>query len=394
MSAVGVGSPAERDVWERLDTLWHVVAAVTALGAILAVLVARRPLLPADGPPWSVIVLVLVVLVAGWYAVAGARVLDLDEPGRPGVRYVAGAAPLILTIFAIDPLPGGILLFALYPQLWRMLSLATATGAAVLVSATIATAQIVRYGASHPAALPGLLGWTGGALAAALILGWYVGRIVQQSTERARLLAELESTRAELAAVSHDAGILAERQRLTGEIHDTLAQGFSSIVLLARGADRDDDVLQRIEAVARTNLAESRAIVAAGPPPQLHEATLPVALRRLAAAFGDETGGETDVRVEGVERPLPSPATAALVRVAQEALTNVRRHAAASRVELVLGYAPERVVLRICDDGRGFDTGTPAGYGIDGMRHRVAAIGGQLTIRSAAGAGTTVEAVL
>src|SRR5262249_11708170 len=116
--------------------------------------------------------------------------------------------------------------------------------------------------------------------------GWWIQRIIQQSRERANLIAQLVATRAELAESERQAGSLVERQRLAMEIHDTLAQGFTSILMLleaAESAPPDQARVHRERAAraARENLVEARALVAAQPPTELAEASLPDALRRL-----------------------------------------------------------------------------------------------------------------
>ena len=128
--------------------------------------------------------------------------------------------------------------------------------------------------------------------------------------QRAALIRELESTRAELAELHHAAGqVRAERERLAREVHDTLAQGYTSIVVLAQtaaapAARRPVAAAERvavIEEVARENLAEARAMVAAFAPVALDSATLVEALRRLSERFGRETGLATRVDVSALD---------------------------------------------------------------------------------------------
>jgi len=258
----------------------------------------------------------------------------------------------------------------------------------------------------------------GVSLVIALLLGLWIERIIGQSRRRAALLAELAATRAELAAVSREAGVLAERERLAREIHDTLAQGFTSVLLLleAIGAELGADPeaarrhLDRARDTARENLAEARALVAALAPPDLTRTSLPEALRRLVERADTEPGRLVErahaepgltpapgltatLSVTGTPRGLPAEHEVALLRAGQEALANVRRHAGASRVEVTLGYLEDRVSLRIRDDGRGFDPAIPVradGYGLAGMPARASQIGGTLHVTAAPGTGVTV----
>ncbi|WP_229069553.1 sensor histidine kinase [Actinoplanes sp. DH11] len=229
---------------------------------------------------------------------------------------------------------------------------------------------------------------------AGLCIGVWITQMVQQSQERASLIAELEESRAELARLSHETGVAAERNRLAGEIHDTLAQGFTSIITLVQAADPQlaDERLALAVRTARENLAESRALVAALSPAALASASLPEAVRRQASRFSEEADVPATVRVTGEPRDLPTAAEVVLLRAAQEALTNVRRHAAAGEVAVLLAYSPASVRLVVRDDGRGFDPAAgDGGFGLSGMRARATQIGGRVTVRSSASDGTTLE---
>jgi signal transduction histidine kinase len=243
-----------------------------------------------------------------------------------------------------------------------------------------------------------------------LALGLFVAMmqaIHEQSEQRARLLEQLESARGELAAAEHKAGVLAERQRLAREIHDTLAQGFASIVTLAEAARAQarispPDALRRLEEAgqqARSSLDQARRAIWALRPEALAHGSLGCALGELAAGFGAQTGIDTRSAVTGEEDDLAPDAQEALLRVAQESLANVRKHARARRVRVTLSYLGDVTLLDVRDDGAGFDPAAPArngpgGFGLAGMRERVAAHGGTLTIESAPGQGTTVVAAL
>ena len=244
-----------------------------------------------------------------------------------------------------------------------------------------------------------------------LALGLFVGMmqaIHEQSEQRRQLLEQLESARAELAASEHRAGVLAERQRLAREIHDTLAQGFASIVTLteaarAQACTSPQAAMRRLEEVgqaARASLSEARRAIWALRPEALEHGSLGCALGDLAAGFGAQTGIDTQAAVTGGEHDLAPGAQEALLRIAQEALANVRKHARAHRVRLTLSYLDDATLLDVRDDGIGFDPTAPArngpgsGFGLAGMRERLASHGGTLTIETAPGQGTTVAAVV
>ena len=225
------------------------------------------------------------------------------------------------------------------------------------------------------------------------------------------MISELEATRDELAESERRAGALAERQRLAREIHDTLVQGLASIVTLyeaarAEVASRPELALGRLEQVGRTaraSLAEARRVVWALGPEALVEGTLADALDGLVRDFRSETGLDATSRVSAETGSVGAEAEATLFRVAQEALANVRKHARATRVVLTLTYHDKALLLDVRDDGVGFepehvdrdrDGRRAGGFGLNGMRERLAQHGGTLTIESAPGTGTTIAAAL
>jgi signal transduction histidine kinase len=235
----------------------------------------------------------------------------------------------------------------------------------------------------------------------AVIFGLWIHGIITESNRRAELVAEL---RAELAEAHHQAGVLAERERLAHEIHDTLAVGFTSILMLAQAADTAVDHnpaaarerIEMIEDTARENLAEARSLIVALGPADLASdgpASLSEALGRLAQRFGTELDLDVAVNVAGRVRSLPANVEVVLLRATQEALANIRKHAKATRVEVALTYDETSARLRVTDDGHGFQPAQADGFGLRGMRARVEQAGARLEIRSSPGVGTSVEVV-
>jgi signal transduction histidine kinase len=150
---------------------------------------------------------------------------------------------------------------------------------------------------------------------------------------------------------------------------------------------------------ARENLAEARALVAGGSPAGLDGSSLPDAVRRLAARHAEQTGAPAPVAVTGRVRGMPAPVEVVALRTCQEALANARRHAGpGASVAVTLAYTADALRLSVSDTGCGFGPAPPggpgSGYGLPGLRARVAEIGGTTRIRSAPGAGTTVTVEL
>ncbi|MFE1788106.1 sensor histidine kinase [Streptomyces sp. NPDC059525] len=238
---------------------------------------------------------------------------------------------------------------------------------------------------------------------AALATAVFIHMERQAQAQRA-LIDDLIRTRRELAATERREGTLAERQRLSMEIHDTLAQHLSSQQMLLQAADRtwDSDPatarahVRTATGIAARGLAEARRLVHDLAPPELDNGTgLADALRALDA------GPDIEVRfhLEGTPAPLPDRAESALLRIAQGALANIREHSGARTAALTLSFLGDQVVLDIADDGTGFTAATPAtsapadrGHGLPAIRARVRQLGGTLTIESTPGEGTVLSA--
>lgn len=228
-----------------------------------------------------------------------------------------------------------------------------------------------------------------------------------ESARRRRLIEELQATREELARAERRAGMVDERQRLAAELHDTLTQGFTSIVMLLEATQHALDTneakaARHVESalgVARESLVEVRSLVWALRPEVLEHQTLAEALERVTSRLEEQGRGQVDTRmvVTGAERRLPAEVELTLLRAGQEALTNVHRHARAGRVTVTLSYMEDVVTLDVQDDGSGFDaqqpfsdSGRSGGLGLVSMRERVEDLGGALNLESAPGEGTCV----
>jgi signal transduction histidine kinase len=225
-----------------------------------------------------------------------------------------------------------------------------------------------------------------------------------------QMMEENAGLHAQLVVQAREAGVLDERQRMAGEIHDTLAQGLTGIVAQLEAAElaRDDGArrsrhLGLAKELARESLAEARRSVQALRPQRLEEARLPDALRQLSTQWTRTSGVPVRVEVDGQVAPLQPALEVTLFRAAQEALANIAKHSQASRAGLTLTYMHDQVSLDVLDDGKGFDPRCPrpeadepertdgSGYGLSAMRRRLRQVGGGLEIESAPGDGTTLS---
>jgi signal transduction histidine kinase len=384
-----VPGPDNRHAWETGNPQWDAFYLLVFAAVLVIVLI--------DTPGSTVAAGAATAALIPWYLLVGRPLWTGRRQGTaPAAIYVIGLFTLFGVAQSQNP-NAWFLSVAITPQLFSFLSTRLAMGLGVALNFMAAALLVARYPTAGTAAVAFTIAAAGGGFA--IFYGTWVSRIIEQSAERAVIIDQLEATRAELDAIQHEAGRMAERQRLATDIHDTLAQGFTSILMLIQAAQADLDGshpragghLDLAARTARENLAEARVLVQDLAPAQLDGGTLPDALRRLSQA----PGVDASFGLSGAPRPLPMATEVVLLRVCQEALANVRKHAGARSAAVRLDYDPDAIRLEVSDDGAGFDPArVNGGYGLRGMRTRVAEAGGTLTVRSAPGAGTHVSAMV
>ncbi|MFZ2173564.1 MAG: sensor histidine kinase [Rhodococcus sp. (in: high G+C Gram-positive bacteria)] len=364
-------------VFAALQLSMHVL-----IGALAAVVFLRAVLL--DAPHMFAIATLAVVFVVVY-------LLGVTRGLRGGVMWawLVTLTVLWLVLVALAPDAAYIVfgLFFLYlrllPRPWSLVAVAGATVVAV-------TGTAVHRGWS----VAGVVGPVIGA-SVAVVIGLGYQALYREAAERQRLIDELISTREELADQERHAGKLFERERLAREIHDTVAQGLSSIHMLLHAVERsapDHPAVEQIRlarATASDSLAETRQLIAELTPAALDGQSLTEALTRICAlASTDTLRGEAVV--EGDAIGLPMPLEAALVRIAQGAVSNVVRHAHARRMAVTLTYADDLVSLDVVDDGIGFDVtalerGPAESFGLGAIGRRVEMQGGSMQVESEPG---------
>jgi signal transduction histidine kinase len=384
-TAMKLGSGSRLGRWQILwGAFFYVLLAFATWDAL-----SGRP----DSGAQTAVELALVIAVGIWYAYwAFVRAGSSSD-----VIYLLGAGGVWATLSFLDPgfLIVGAAIFAplcLHDLRWASLC------AAVVGGGWIWVLWADEGSIPWPAVFVVLM-----VVAGCLLSVAYISTIVRQNHERQRLIEELRAAQAELAEAEREAGVLEERQRLARDIHDTLTQGFASIVMLLEAADAAlepghraaRNIAQALRS-ARDNLAESRRVVWALRPEPLYETPLPVAIDRLARRLSEETGIHAETVVTGSVRTLDGDLETIFLRAAQESLANVRKHARATTVTVTLSYMDEVTVLDVQDDGVGFsesygtaDDGTK-GVGLRAMRERLENVGGTVSVESNQGEGTTV----
>lgn len=345
----------------------NVPVALTALaGIVVCVLAFRRRVIRGGEFDWRSLLFLAVVI---------------------GLWVVALSASSI----AVAAVP------AIYPLVFASLPLRAALIVTTVVNFVPLGLALLVYGTRWPD-LTLAVAFTLVGVIAAPVIGITIMTSMRQREKLAALVAELAATRAESARLSRQAGAAAERERLAREIHDTLAQGFTSIVALAQAVEPELETdtaaakrhVELIRTTARENLAEARAMVAELTPTALHDGSLSAAIKRQCDRLSAETGIDATLRVDGEVAETGMAADVVLLRATQEAFANIRKHAQASAVTVALAPVERGVRLSIADNGIGLTDEHTEGFGLRGMRARAAQVGGTMSVTPTPGGGTTV----
>lgn len=354
------------------------------------------------GGAWSTesgwLFLIGAVLVAGWY-VLGVMASRQRRPRSTAVIWL-----VVLTLGCAGLAVGSAgfvwLAFPLFLLYTQLLPIRIATPGVVLVTIGTITRTKLERGEWDASVVVGpVIGAT-----VAVVISVVYRDLAEQTRQRARLIDQLTSTRDELAASERRAGMLAERERLARELHDTITQGLTGIALVLRAA-RDNgsvaesptllhDQLDTAIDSAGSVLTETRRMVQALTPAELSGGSLPEALNKVIVG---QLEPKAQLHLDGDQRAVPTPVAVALLRATQEALGNATRHARADRVDVTLTFLPEAISLDVIDDGIGFDPEQPygpttgTGLGLAGLRARIAELDGTVAIESAPGQGTALN---
>lgn len=385
-------------LWERnLKALPFVLLALATVISVATI--------PEMGPHTLGMQVTLGVLVAAtavwiwrWMYVYGRP----HPVGYVGRTLLAAALTIVHPLFCIFAWVGFLDAFESFRGRWRWVAMAATS----LIMATGQTGGPPPYDSPwQSAALPVLFVVNFGL---ATLMARYSMHLDAVSQERADTIVRLENALAEnarlqeqLVAQSRQTGVRDERERLAREIHDTIAQSLAGVVAQLQAAEGSADAqdvrhrVARATELARTALVEARRSVQDLTPAELADAGLADALSRLVTSWRDDHGVEASFVVVGDAAALHSEVEATLLRIAQEALANVAKHAGASRVGVTLTFDEADVILDVRDDGSGFDPAAPrrsSSFGLGVMRERAQRLAGTFTLESAPGAGTAVSA--
>lgn len=385
------------DVWERWAWIWSAVFFVSLFVPFAMVMLGQ----PGPAGVERVQIVVLAGLLALWQIgcmLYARRVPDWRDHSLISAVIILAGIALWYPLVRINP-AFYFTLAGLYSQIFFMLpplwAIPVSVGLGIVV---VAQGNARSFDLRDPGLWAALAG-----IGFSVIFYIWIAAIIRQSAERKALIDELQRTQAELASAEREAGTLAERQRLAREIHDTLAQGFVSIVLHLEAAEQAlpaglpvvQQHLGQAKTTARQSLAQAREVVQDLRAQPVEGSPLPEAIRQAVENWAEATGVAATVAITGDVHPMPPDVEVTLVRAVQEALANVRKHASASRLAVTLSYMGDEVVLDVQDDGVGIgaaaaDPLLSSGYGLTAMRERVEQHHGSLLIESSPGEGTTL----
>lgn len=382
----------------RLDTIQLTWLVLTLVSFAVAAVATYRP---GSGDPAAIAATIL-----PWLTLAAI------------VTVIAGAPndlPVLVRVVALGLALGGWAVLVFVEAGWSMLGFAIY---AMCYSAFPDRSDVGLFLAGTATAL-----WTGawvisdtppwtalvplGVFAAGSAIWLVLRQSGRENDQQARLILQLREAQRNLAASERSKGVLEERARMAGEIHDTLAQGFASIVLLSRIARKRLDgtpgatsTIDDIEQTAQEHLDAARRLVDAIGPRELDVASLPEALERHAGV-ALPTEVRTAMHVTGEPRRLAGSLEVTLLRAGQEALANVAEHAHARNVDITLSYLDDAVALDIRDDGIGFTPGSvtekgslTGGQGLTVLSQRARSLSGELRVETRPGGPSVISILL
>lgn len=394
-------STSKPNAWERWAKIWHAVFYVTLGLPTLIVLIYRDTGISLG------LVLGLSLALGLWYAF---MIIWLLPRVQGNVQQTSALVFLVGALVMWIPLANAhpayyLTASSFYGLMWGTLRFGVAIAGNVILTVVIILLQSLGRGGSMELSANMLI-------IGAVIIGWsvllalWIRTIMRESVQRKQLIEKLEAAQEELAAVERQAGVQEERQRMAHEIHDTLAQGFTSIVMQLEAAEQAlpeeiataQDHILKARDTARDSLKEARRLVLALQPELLEKAPLAEALRREAERWSQDNKIEARYSITGTPISLHPQVEVTLLRAMQEGLANVHKHAEAKEVNITLSYMADQVALDIQDDGCGFEVQdfkhTTAekngGFGLRAMEQRVEQIWGVVILESTPGKGTTL----
>lgn len=380
-----VGNPSGRG---------FILASLVTVQCLLYVGFFAIPSLAEKSPAWQ------------WFRNVLGKISDSRNPDWPAMRwwmlYLAASVAIVLAECRIERAFG-----------WTLIAyLGQVSGLPTRISVPTTLAIVVAW-LLNQFGWTALAGWDGGRwlsfliqVTPGLVFLLFVGRIIQTSQERGRLIVELEAAKRELElAHQRDAelAVLQERERLARDLHDSLGHSLVALTvqleatqrLVATEPGRAATLLAEMQRLTRAGMEDLRRSLANLRAAGLGERPLAEALQTLCAEARKPSGPSIECKLADGANRLPPRVAEVIWRLAQEGLANAEKHAHARQVQVSLDVQPKEVLVRVRDDGPGLPLDAenkPGHYGLRGLRERVEGIGGTLTLTAPGGKGTLIEA--
>ncbi|MEO1643583.1 MAG: sensor histidine kinase [Chloroflexota bacterium] len=388
----------QADMWERGNWLWQAIF-------YLAIAISLGFALRDDTLAGSLFILgILTLALVLWHSIGMALAYrNLQSWAQyPTSRFVVLMGDMVMWFILVSITPTYyITLFGLFIQVFRHLPVRYAAVTAGILTLLMFVEQMIDTGDVMSFTNANTWLFAFGSLSSVVISIW-ISAIIDQSMRRRELIEQLEATQKSLAEAERREGVLEERQRLAREIHDTLAQGFTSIVMHLEAAEQalPDDIailqnhLNRARLTARESLGQARRVVQDLRPDLLEGNSLSDAIERTSQRWQADTNIPVIMQTTGDTLLTASAVDVTLLRATQEALNNIRKHAQASEVRITLSYMHDMIMLDIHDNGVGMLAAEPSeftgSFGLHAMRERVTQFGGSLLLESDDEDGTTL----
>ncbi|MEM9955584.1 MAG: sensor histidine kinase [Chloroflexota bacterium] len=374
------------EMWEQWIPLWH-IATVGLLVLAVFLMVINEELSSYNRVQWGIVI----VGFMAWYSfsIIYPPKVWRSHPFKLALYLFTGWG--IWGVLTYGSVVYFTLLSALFPQLFLYVEFRKAIIGAVILNSFVLFLLSQKYPEMVNVWLLVILMTSSGAI----ILGYFINDIINQSHKRRQLIDDLQETRAQLALAERFAGIAQERERLAADLHDTLVQSLISVVTHLEAAettgDLDNPHLKTAKQAARDSLHDARQVIWNLQIPANDMQAFRTMLQDECHKWSERTGLHIAFTEAGQMQVLSDERQHATLRVLQEALSNISRHAQATEVYVTLKFSSDAIQLIIADDGIGFDTNViHDGNGLKNMRRRVESLTGTFKINSQCGEGTTI----
>jgi signal transduction histidine kinase len=376
------------NIWEQWDWVWHISAFIFLGLHIFFAVTADTPI------QHPLFFFALTGFLALWYVrFLFTQVLHFQQNQFSGMLYIL--IGWIMLAFSVSFLETSLLLAGMfYPMIFTRFPIHTAITLALMQTLGLYMLFVTTYA---PQSWLSALFFALIIVCAAILIGLFISSLIKQSIQRQALIDELTESRASIMRLEREAGKLAERQRLSREIHDTLAQQFTSIIMHLSAAKLKDESTYsehfiQAEQTARDGLQEARRMVSSLHQTPQVEGSFIHQIEKSSARWSIENKTPVHLNITGEVVELPEPFNHALGRIHGEALHNIKKHACANQVDVTLSYMSDTIIMDIVDDGVGFaPSHSYSGFGLTSMHERISELQGTLNIESEPKNGTRIS---